>query len=91
MTVDQMRDDMHATFAEIKHLQAVARTRGDDYTGTPTTVPERRGVFGRIITPARTVRPSEPTVADMIAIRWDAIRWYQHQIRTQLNVPHPTR
>ncbi|MEV6219896.1 hypothetical protein [Nocardia sp. NPDC051833] len=89
MTVDQMRDQMHEVFAEIRQLRAFARFHGADYTGPTTELPARLGAFGRVIAPARTVKPSGPTITDLIEIRWDAIRWLQHEIREQLGVPHP--
>ncbi len=89
MTVDEMRDQLHEVFAEIRELQTFARFRGADYAGPATELPAERGAFGRVITPARTVRPTGPTVADLIASRWDAIRWLQHAIREQLGVSHP--
>ena len=89
MTVDQMRDEMHATLAQIRELQTLGNFHGADYTGPATELPAQLGAFGRVITPARTVKASGPTVADLIAIRWDAISWLQHEIREQLDIPHP--
>lgn len=90
MTVDQMRDQLHEVFGELRELRALARFHGAGYTGPVIELPARVGAFGRVIAPARTVQPAGPTVAGLIEIRWDAIRWLQREIRDQLGVPHPT-
>lgn len=79
-TVDAWRNEMHEILAEIRQLELKAMLLGGDYTGPEHYVPGRRGLWGREITPDRVVKPSGPTVNDMIAFRRDAARWIVREI-----------
>ncbi|MBF6326518.1 hypothetical protein IU451_28880 [Nocardia cyriacigeorgica] len=80
MTIEELRDEMRDHLAHIRRLETIATVHGYDYTGKPWPARVRTNPMMPSQYEYHWVKPSGPSVGDMIAYRYDAIAWIVREI-----------